>query len=382
MKFVGIDLTSAFAVTPRPIDIAVMDDRLNVKFFTVVWPSTEVVIGRDFSFLIQRVLDEVSVRPSERIVLAIDGPQGLSIAGNTMRACERILGTPGRTPCTLPPAEEAEVPFQGYIRSSIDLFAGLVRSGSPWRLAGLRGTSNVEAGLWEVFPGAEWVVLARRRLPKKTTVAGRLARRQLFEALQVAFPTQALPTADQNDALVGAYLAWCVHHRPSSVELVGDTPVWDGGQIREGFILHAGPNLGIDFPVTEAPVTRGADCEPTGVNDWNDDDACLLMLTDYGLVHGTEPENAWLRPGQNYIVETVPPHLPLTIRLIHAATFPGGRGWCAKPTIGTVLAQLGYPTPQHLARRNAVTLRIVEVCSFGEQPNHPNAADAKSCAAD
>ena len=132
MKFVGIDLTSAFAATSRPIDIAVIDDRLNVTFFTVVWPSAEVVIGRDSSFLIQRVLGEVSIGPSERIVLAIDGPQGLAIAGNTMRACERILGTPGRTPCTLPPAEEAGVPFQGYIRSSIDLFAGLVRAGSPW----------------------------------------------------------------------------------------------------------------------------------------------------------------------------------------------------------------------------------------------------------
>jgi len=356
MKFVGVDLTSAFAATPRPIDIAVLDDRLNVTFFTVAWPSAEVVIDRNSSFLIQRVLAEIPVEASEQMVLAIDGPQGLATAGNTMRTCERILGTPGRTPCTLPPAEEGGVPFQGYIRSSIDLFTGLVSTGSPWKLAGLRNTSNVEAGLWEVFPGAEWVVLARRRLPLKSNVAGRLARRQLFEALQVAFPTQALPTADQNDALVGAYLAWCVHHRPSSVELVGDTPVWDGGQIREGFILHAGPNLGIDFP-----VTRGADCEPEGVPDWNHDDAFLLMLTDNGLVHGTEPENAWLRPGQDYNVKTMPPHLPVTIRLIHTANFPGGRGWRVMPTIRNVLAQLGHPTPQNLARQNAVTLRVVKV---------------------
>jgi len=361
MKFVGIDLTSAFAATPRPIDIAVLDDRLKVTFFTVAWPSAEVVIGRNSSFLIQRVLAEVIVGPSEQMVLAIDGPQGLATAGNTMRACERILGTPGRTPCTLPPAEEDGVPFQGYIRSSIDLFAGLVRAGSPWKLAGLRSTSNVEARLWEVFPGAEWVVLARRRLPLKVAVAGRLERRKLFEALQVAFPTQALPTADQNDALVGAYLAWCVHHRPSSVELVGGTPGRADGEIREGFILHAGPNLGIDLPVTEAPVTTGGDYEKGSVIDWNDDDACLLMLTDYGLVHGTEPENAWLFPGQDYIVETAPPHLPVTIQLVHAATFSGGRGWRAVPTIRNVLAQIGHPAPQHLARQNAVTLRVVLV---------------------
>ena len=361
MKFVGIDLTSAFAATPRPIDIAVLDDRLNVTFFTVEWPNAEVVINRNSNFLIQRLLAEIPVESSERMVLAIDGPQGLATAGNTMRTCERILGTQGRTPCTLPPAEEGGVPFQGYIRSSIDFFAGLVRTASPWILAGLRSTSNVEAGLWEVFPGAEWVVLARRQLPLKSTVACRLARRQLFEALQVTFPMQALPTADQNDALVGAYLTWCVHHRPLSVELIGDTPVWDGGQIREGFILHAGPNLGINFPLTEALVTKGTDCEPEGVNDWNHDDASLLMLTDYGLVHGTEPENAWLRHGQDYNVETVPPHLPVTIRLIHAANFPGGRGWRAMPTIRNVLTQLGHPTPQHLARQNAVTLRVVKV---------------------
>jgi hypothetical protein len=362
MKFVGIDLTSAFAATPRPIDIAVLDDRLNVRFFTVAWPSAEVVIGRNSSFLIQRLLAEFPVGSSERMVLAIDGPQGLATAGNTMRACERILRTPGRTPCTLPPAEESGVPFQGYIRSSIDLFAGLVtRTGSPWKLAGLRSTSNVDASLWEVFPGAEWVVLARRRLPLKATVAGRLARWKLFEALQVAFPTQTLPTADQNDALVGAYLAWCVHHLPSSVELVGSTPDRADGEIREGFIMHAGPNLGIDLPVSEAPVMTGADCETEGVNDWNDDVARLLMLTDYGLVHGTEPENAWLFPGQDYLVETVPPHLPVTIRLVHATTFPGGRGWRAVPTIRNVFAQIGHPTPQHLTRQDAVTLRVVVV---------------------
>ncbi len=364
MQFVGIDLTSAFAVAPRPIDIAVLDDILNARFFTVAWPSAEVVIGRDSSFLTQMLTPPGSAGTSERMVLAVDGPQGLATAGNTMRACERILGTPGRTPSILPPAGEAGVPFQGYIRSSIDLFAGLVGAAPLYPLAGLTGMSNVEAGLWEVFPGAEWVVLARRRLPSKTTVAGRQARRSLFEAAQVAFSTQALPTADQNDALVGAYLAWCVHHRPSSVELVGVAPGMADGEIREGFILHAGPNLGIDLPVAAAPAapgTSGPISEPEAANDWNDDLACLLMLTDYGVVHGTEPENAWLVPGQGYTVETVPPHAPLSMQLVHAATFSGGRGWRAVPTVRNVLAQLGHPTPQHLTRQNAVTLRVVVV---------------------
>lgn len=364
MKFVGIDLTSAFAARPRPIDVAVLDDELNAKFTAVVWSAAEAVVGRDPAFLTQMLREQVPVKSSERMVVAIDGPQGLATVGNTMRACERTLGTPGRTPSNIPPAEEAGVPFQGYIRSSIDLFAGLVGT-ALWPLAGLNGVSNFDAGLWEVFPGAEWVVLAKRRLPLKTTAAGRQARRSLFEVLEVIFPTQAVPTADQNDALVGAYLAWCVHNRPSSVELVGVAPHAADGELREGFILHSGCSLGVNLPVAQPvvaePSTTILERPPEAATDWNDDQALLLMLSDYGVVHGTEPENAWLIPGQNYAVETTPPHAPLRIELAHAAGFSGGRGWRAIPTTRNILAQLGHPTPQHLTRQNAVTLRVVIV---------------------
>lgn len=361
MKFVGIDLTSAFSASPRPIDIAVLDDQLSVTFFTVKWPRAEAVVDRDPSFLTQMLLAQIPLGSSERMVLAVDGPQGLASAGNSMRACERILGTPGCTPSKLPPAEESGAPFQGYIRSSIDLFAGLVGAVTQWPLAGLKGVGKVEAGLWEVFPGAEWVVLAKRRLPSKTTATGRQARRNLFEALGVAFPTPSPPTADQNDALVGAYLAWCVHHRPSGVELVGVAPDMSDGEFREGFILHAGPTLGIDLPVIEsqaAPPTSVATRDPEAANDWNDDHGFLLKLTDYNLVHGTEAENAWLVPNQNYNLETVQPHAPMRIQLVFAPKFSSGRGWCALPTVREVLAQLSFPTPRRQARENAVTLRV------------------------
>jgi hypothetical protein len=79
------------------------------------------------------------------------------------------------------------------------------------------------------------------------------------------------------------------------------------------------------------------------------------------VVHGTETENAWLVPGQNYTVETVSPHAPLRIQLDHAATFSGGRGWRIVPTARNVLDQLGHPAPQHLTRQNAVTLRVVVI---------------------
>lgn len=363
MKFVGIDLTSAFAASSRAIDVAVLDDRLSARFFKVAWPNAEAAIGRDASFLTQTLLAEVPLGQSERMVLAVDGPQGLATAGNTMRACERNLGTPGRTPSTLPPAETG-APYQGYIRSSIDLFAGLLGDDPPRALAGFDGVDNMEADLWEVFPGAEWGVLAKRQLPKKKTLPGRKARRTLLEALEVSFPTEAIPTEDQNDALVGAYLAWCVHNRPSSVELVGKAPHTVNGEVCEGFILHAGPTLGVSPPKTEPavrPSTKVADREPGSANDWNDDNAFLLMLIDDGLVHGTVPENAWLVSGQTYIVETVPPHPALRIELVPSETFPGGRGWCADPTISDVLAQLDHPRPQYLSRQNPVTLRVVEI---------------------
>ncbi|MBI5585990.1 MAG: DUF429 domain-containing protein [Deltaproteobacteria bacterium] len=367
MKFIGIDLTSAFTATPRPIDIAVLDDFLEARFFAVAWPPAVIVISRDSTFLTQALLTQVSLGPSERIVLAVDGPQGLAATGNTMRACERTLGTPGRTPSELPLPQEVGVPFQGYIRSSIDLFAALVKATPSWRLAGLTGVTASDAGLWEVFPGAEYVVLAGRRLRSKTTEAGRRERQCLFHAAGVIFPTNALPTADQNDALVGAYLAWCVHHRRESVELVGVAPTVDG-DIREGFILHANSALRINLSAGESPTSPTAPDSQVGqgdqtaqANDWNDDRDCFLMLTDYGLVHGTELENAWLVAGQNYVLETVPPDPPAHIWLEHAPTFAGGRGWRAQPTIRSLLGQLGHATPPHLCRQNAVTLRVVGI---------------------
>ena len=59
MKFVGIDLTSAFAASPRPIDIAVLDDRLNVCFFQVEWPGVEIVKTRDPGFLTRMLRQQV-----------------------------------------------------------------------------------------------------------------------------------------------------------------------------------------------------------------------------------------------------------------------------------------------------------------------------------
>ena len=74
--------------------------------------------------------------------------------------CEAELGTPGRTPDVLP-AADSSAPFQGYIRSSVDLFARLMNNRKVgFRLGGAGGLRFSEATLFEVFPGAEWTVLA------------------------------------------------------------------------------------------------------------------------------------------------------------------------------------------------------------------------------
>lgn len=356
MKFVGIDLTSAFAAARRPIDVAVLDDARNATFLKLEWPPGDVVIRRDSSFLARILRDEVPLGPGEAIVLAVDGPQGLANRGNAMRECERLLGTPGRTPSGLPAAEEAGVPFQGYIRSSVDLFAGLVAAAPPWALARLNGVIDAQATLWEVFPGAEWTALAGRRLASKASSAGRQERRSLLAAAGIAFTTQALPFPDQNDALVGAYLVWCVHHRPASIRAVGVAPFEADGEIREGVILHAAESVGINLPVSDSAA---APDEPEDPNGWNEDGSYLLKLTDYGVVHGTEPENAWLIAGRDYVLQTVPPQVSLMIELTHASSFAGGQAWRAAPTIRQVLAQLGLVAPQNLTRQNAVTLQVV-----------------------
>lgn len=238
MKFVGIDLTSAFSANPRPIDIAVLDQGLNASFYLIEWPDAETVANRNVIFT-NPILNQIR-EDNERIVIAIDGPQGLAVDGNKMRTCERILRAPGRTPSVLPPSAENGVPFQGFIRSSIDFFAGMINSNPQRHLAGLNGVERIDADLFEVFPGSEWALLANRKLPKKTTIDGRVQRRALFQNLHINFLNDEIPTPDQNDALIGAYLAWCVHNRETVVDLVGVPPSQaDGDEIREGFILHA-----------------------------------------------------------------------------------------------------------------------------------------------
>jgi hypothetical protein len=362
MLFVGVDLTSAFARRPRAIDIAILDDDLNCRFTQAAWPDPALVTGRD-SVTLRRMLS-TPIGDEASQVWAIDGPQGLAAAGQKMRHCERVLGTPGKTPDVLPVAAPGGRPFGDYIRSSVDFFAALLASQPALQLAGLGGTNVINATLYEIFPGSEWTVLAGRRLPHKTSSAGRATRRTLMSGLGIrGLPT--LPTADENDALVGAYLAWCTRHAPGVIDLQGLAPIHSGGELREGYILHATKALEsravMPVDTTQAEerdlAPESAHAEATQ-DDWPSCECLVLKLTDYGLVHGTCPENRWLDVGVDYTCETIAPDAPERFRLTHALTFAGGRGWTAEPKIKALLTKLGYSTPLHLGEHNAVTLRV------------------------
>jgi hypothetical protein len=168
-----------------------------------------------------------------------------------------------------------------------------------------------------------------------------------------------MPSADQNDALMAAYLAWSTRHQRKSVELIGSPVVTDdSGTLREGAILHCRATL-LREPLLADPVLTSS--LAGGVysdDDWNEEDALRLRFTDTGLVHGNTPENMWLKTGRDYLCETQPPHSIQEFRLHHTSKFTGGRGWTCVPTIPDLLARLGRPTAAPISKAEPVRLRI------------------------
>jgi hypothetical protein len=221
--YLGIDLTDRYSAECRDIDVCGLEPLGNGRFAASFWhwkwdraPHT---------------LDIRLLRPELRTarLIMIDGPQGLAAKGSKLRICERQSAAVGKTPDT-PPA--LDKPFAGFIRSSLDFFQELGREGiaiSPANLAG---------GAWEVYPGPIWMLLAGAPLPRKSTDAGRLARKRMMEALGVdGLPS--LPTHDQNDACVAAFLGAVV-----------------GGQVPGLRAIHIGAPLALDSDGTlrEGPM--------------------------------------------------------------------------------------------------------------------------------
>ncbi len=224
--YVGLDLTDPFAQRKRPCDVAVLGPELDCTFDkwnykadgSGIVPSR--ALGRSF-------------------ILAIDGPQGLAGAPDAkVRESERLVNAPGRTPYGLP--EEGK-PYSGFIRGSFELFYRLVTSGSRFRLLGMEDVPPADANLIEVFPGGAWKVISGTPLPAKRTVDGRQARRELLESLDVSFPSDDLPTDDQLDAAMAAWVAYSMHQGHAKIE--GLPPDLDAaaGAVREGYVVQPMP---------------------------------------------------------------------------------------------------------------------------------------------
>ncbi|RJO62678.1 MAG: DUF429 domain-containing protein [Dehalococcoidia bacterium] len=172
-------------------------------------------------------------------VLAIDGPQGL--AGNPndkMRECERRLGAAGKSPYVFP---QSNRPFAGFVSASIRLFYSLYKSGD-FHLYGIAETNISDTNLIEVYPGATWRKLAKEPIPKKRSLPGRQKRYQILLNCGVHFGASFsyvnLPTHDQLDAALAAYIAYLFRH--NKTESKGREPSDDADKdvLREGFIIH------------------------------------------------------------------------------------------------------------------------------------------------
>ena len=220
--YIGLDLTDPSAAKQRPCDVAVLDPDLKCTFST--WTYRE---------------DGSSIVPNKALgkafILAIDGPQGL--AGDRdayMRQSERLVNAPGRTPYDFPNDGR---PYSGLITGSVKLFHQLATSGSRFRLLGMDDAPPAEANLLEVFPGRAFRDAAGTALPAKRTLEGRKARFELLKSLDIKFHDDKLPTSDQLDAAMAAWVGSCFDRGETRAE--GQAPELDeqAGVIREGYIV-------------------------------------------------------------------------------------------------------------------------------------------------
>ncbi len=228
VRFVGWDLTDPFSRACRPVDVAAVDSRGRVRFSEVRWPAPSQDGGFEPGALAAAFPVEVGD------VVVVDGPQALARPGASARESERLLRAPGRTPNVLPMPGQ---PFAGFVRGSVLLFAALrARGGLP--LLDVDTASVGEARLFEAFPGATWRTLAVEKLGAKASRQGRERRRAVMEARGLRFPSGELPTHDQLDAAVCAWLGWLTRKAPERVVAVGiPLTVDDHGLLREGRIL-------------------------------------------------------------------------------------------------------------------------------------------------
>jgi hypothetical protein len=221
--YIGLDLTDPYAKKKRACDLAVLDPELQCTFATWDYKA-----------------DGAGIVPSRALgrpfIMAVDGPQGLAgTPAATVRESERIVAAPGRTPYDYP---QEDKPYSGFIRGSVELFYRLVTSGSRFRLLGMDDVPPSDANLMEVYPGGAWKIVSPRPLPPKRTMDGREARRELLESLGLTFEPADLPTDDQLDAAMAAWVAYSFDE--GRAQVVGYAPEIDASAaaVREGYVVQ------------------------------------------------------------------------------------------------------------------------------------------------
>ncbi|MBM3939865.1 MAG: DUF429 domain-containing protein [SAR202 cluster bacterium] len=230
--YIGLDLSDPYAASPRPCDVAMLSQGLECSFTT--WDFQEDGTG---------IIPEAAIGRS--FILAIDGPQGLAGAdGAVSRESERLVAAPGRTGYRLP---EPGKPYNGLIMGSVRLFQNLVALSPRFRLIGMEGIDDAVANLLEAFPGGAWRVAGGVGLPAKRTLEGRRARLDLVRQLDIRLPAEPeLPSADQFDALMAAWTAWCFGNGLASKKGLPPTRDPETGIIREGYVVLPAPELADD----------------------------------------------------------------------------------------------------------------------------------------
>lgn len=225
----GWDLSDPFARCPRPVDVAVVEARGRVSFDERRWP----VPDRGGRLDAEALVAAFPVESSD--VVVVDGPQALARPGASVREAERLLRAPGRTPDVLPMPGQ---PFCGFVRGSVLLFAALRRLGAL-EMLDVDTPALSRARLFEAFPGATWRQLPVEKLWKKASPEGRAARRELLEARGLSFSSGELPTHDQLDAALCAWLGWLTRTAPKRIHALGTPLSMDSeGWLREGRIMN------------------------------------------------------------------------------------------------------------------------------------------------
>ena len=227
--FIGIDPTDPFSKSQRRCTRAIL--RADLSCTVDEWTYARTGSG---------------IVPSQLMhlpyIVAIDGPQGLAgSVGANMRICEQQLCAAGKSSYTFKPIGQ---PYAGFVRGSVELFYSLHCS-KNFRIHGMG--QKTAANLIEVYPGAAWPLLADQTLRNKKLLEGRKGRYDLLLRLGITFTynqgVDKLPTHDQLDAVLAAYIAYLFSIGKTSN--YGEKPFEDTSIkiLREGFIVQPVKNL-------------------------------------------------------------------------------------------------------------------------------------------